>query len=76
MKIDASIGRIMAKVGDSVILILILLRVLKGQITKRLLDSVVIALSAMRVLTAIRRVAPSNLKNSGSKILLFEEDSA
>ena len=68
MKIDASIGRIMAKVGDSIVLILILLRVLKGillrvlkgQITKRLLDSVVIALSAIRILTAIRRVAPSN----------------
>jgi hypothetical protein len=60
MKIDASIGRMMAKVGDSIVLILILLRVLKGQITKRLLDSIVIALSAMRILTAIRRVASSN----------------
>jgi hypothetical protein len=46
----------MAKVGDSIISILILLRVLKGRIMERVLDSLVIALSAMRILTAIRRV--------------------
>jgi hypothetical protein len=54
-------GRIMAKIADSITLILILLRVLHGRIMERLLDSVVIALSAVRVLTAYSTGrAPSN----------------